>query len=71
MSDVNAIEGKCQKCGGTVFSAPDNPADSDWITCDGCGERFMSWQQFKAATLSLAAKAIQKEFGKVKGFKPF
>ncbi len=50
-----AIEGNCKKCGSTAFTAPDNATNGAWITCDGCGQRFMTWKAFKAGAIEVAS----------------
>jgi DNA-directed RNA polymerase subunit RPC12/RpoP len=64
------IEGKCNTCGGTVFTIPDNPNNEASIACDECGQRFMTWGAYKAEALRLAADAARRSFSKAKGFKP-
>lgn len=70
MSDGFAIEGECKACGSAAFTAPDNAADDDWITCDGCGQRMITWGAYKANALELAKAELTKRLSKIKGFKP-
>jgi DNA-directed RNA polymerase subunit RPC12/RpoP len=65
MPDRFAIEGKCKRCGSANFVAPDNATDDVWITCDGCGQRIMTWLAFKTGALEVAqaqfARRLEKE----------
>jgi DNA-directed RNA polymerase subunit RPC12/RpoP len=54
MPDRFAIEGKCKRCGSTDFIVSDNATDDSWITCDGCGQRIMTWKAFKIGALEVA-----------------
>jgi ribosomal protein S27E len=60
MPDRFAVEGKCKKCGSTDFIVPDNAADATWITCDGCGQRIMTWGAFKIGALEVANAEFAK-----------
>jgi DNA-directed RNA polymerase subunit RPC12/RpoP len=69
MPDRFAIEGKCKRCGSVDFIAPDNATDDSLITCDGCGQRIMTWKAFKTGALEVAhaqfARRLQEEHHRV------
>lgn len=70
MADLLTIEGECNKCGGTVFTVPDNATNDTMISCDGCGQPLITWGHYKAGAVELAKAELAKRFSKIKGFKP-
>lgn len=74
MSDAVTVKLECAKCGSSNIITPDNAAESDWISCDRCGERLATVRQLNDEIArqvhAQMAAGLKNSLKRVKGFKP-
>lgn len=61
---------KCNKCGGSNFTIPNDAPPSARIVCNDCGQDFSSLGELKMEIERQAAEQRRRALDSVKGLKP-
>ena len=52
---------QCRRCGGARIASPTHYDQDSWMACFDCGERIMTWPDYKERALGIAAKTLKRQ----------